>query len=129
MKFVILLGLLVVYFWAFTEAEEYKSQYDDLDVDEILRSKRLLKNYVDCLLDKGRCPPPAQELKEHLDDALKTECKKCSEKQKKVGTKVINFMIENHPDMFHLLEARYDPEGVYMAKWKEMKKNTDETKA
>ncbi|XP_044744716.1 ejaculatory bulb-specific protein 3-like [Coccinella septempunctata] len=128
MKLVFLLIVLVVYVSVLISGEEYKSQYDDMDVDEILRSKRLLKNYVDCLLDKGGCPPPARELKDHLDDALKTECMKCTEKQKSVGTKVINFMIENQPDLFSTLQEKYDPEGIYMAKWKARKesKKTEE---
>lgn len=46
-------------------ADEYTHKFDDLDVDQILRNDRLLKRYVDCLLDKPnvRCPSAALELK------------------------------------------------------------------
>lgn len=42
---------------------EYTSKYDNVDLDEIIRHKRLLLNYVNCLLDKGHCSPDGQELK------------------------------------------------------------------
>lgn len=43
----------------------YTNRYDNIDVDQILRNDRLLKRYVDCLLEKNnvRCPPEAAELK------------------------------------------------------------------
>lgn len=63
MKIVILATFFVFCVSAFPADEQYKTQYEDMDIDEILHSKRLLKNYVDCLLDKGGCPPPARELK------------------------------------------------------------------
>lgn len=33
------------------------------NVDDVLSNKRLLQNYVNCLLDKGKCGPQAQEIK------------------------------------------------------------------
>jgi hypothetical protein len=43
--------------------EKYTTRYDNINVDDILASDRLLKNYVNCLLDKGRCTPEGAELK------------------------------------------------------------------
>lgn len=43
--------------------EKYTTKYDNVDLKEIIRNKRLLKNYVFCLLDKGKCTPDGQELK------------------------------------------------------------------
>jgi hypothetical protein len=43
--------------------EKYTTKYDNLNVDEILSSDRLVDNYVKCLLDKGRCSPEGTELK------------------------------------------------------------------
>lgn len=41
----------------------YDTKYDNIDLDELLKSDRLRKNYVKCLLNQGPCTPDAQELK------------------------------------------------------------------
>jgi hypothetical protein len=41
----------------------YSSRYDNLDVETLFQSSRLLSNYIDCLLDKRPCPPEGKELK------------------------------------------------------------------
>lgn len=43
--------------------QQYTTKYDNIDVDAILKNDRLLKNYVDCVLDRGRCTKEGQELK------------------------------------------------------------------
>lgn len=45
---------------------KYDSRYDYLDVDAILDSKRLVRNYVECLINQQRCTPEGK--------ALKSEC-------------------------------------------------------
>ncbi|KXJ81670.1 hypothetical protein RP20_CCG017541 [Aedes albopictus] len=41
----------------------YSSRYDNLDIDTILGSSRLVNNYVDCLLSRKPCPPEGKDLK------------------------------------------------------------------
>jgi len=43
--------------------EKYTTKYDNINIDEILASERLLGNYIKCLLDQGRCSPEGTELK------------------------------------------------------------------
>jgi hypothetical protein len=43
--------------------EKYTTKYDNINVDEILESDRLLNNYIRCLLDTGRCSPEGTVLK------------------------------------------------------------------
>jgi hypothetical protein len=43
--------------------EKYTTKYDNVNLDEILDSDRLLNNYVKCLLDTGRCSPDGAVLK------------------------------------------------------------------
>ena len=68
MKAVAVLCLLLVAV-AFSEAarirreEQYTTKYDNIDLDEILNSKRLLTNYFNCLVEKGTCTPDGKELK------------------------------------------------------------------
>lgn len=48
------------------ERKKYTTKYDNVDLDEIIKSDRLLKNYVDCLLEKRPCTPDGLELKSKL---------------------------------------------------------------
>lgn len=41
----------------------YTTKYDNLDIDQVLASKRLVNNYVQCLLDKKPCTAEAAELR------------------------------------------------------------------
>lgn len=43
--------------------EKYTTKYDNIDLEELVKNERLLKSYVDCLMDKGSCSPDGQELK------------------------------------------------------------------
>jgi hypothetical protein len=51
---------------AHPESEKYTTKYDNVDLEEIIKSDRLLKNYVNCLLEKGKCTPDGTELKSEL---------------------------------------------------------------
>lgn len=42
---------------------EYDTKYDNVDLDEIFRSTRLLNNYMNCLKKLGPCTPEGKELK------------------------------------------------------------------
>lgn len=44
-------------------ADKYTTKYDNINLDTILQSDRLLRNYINCLLDKGSCTPDGKELK------------------------------------------------------------------
>jgi hypothetical protein len=46
-------------------------------------------------------------------------CGKCSEKQKDGSGRIIKFLQEKKPEQWNTLLAKYDPEGVYLKKYKE----------
>lgn len=46
----------------------YETKYDDVDIDSILKSERLLSNYVKCLLNEGPCTADAKELKSIINN-------------------------------------------------------------
>uniref|UniRef100_A0A182RC93 Uncharacterized protein n=1 Tax=Anopheles funestus TaxID=62324 RepID=A0A182RC93_ANOFN len=98
-------------------AETYVTKYDNIDLEEIFNSKRLMDNYMNCLKDVGPCTPDGRELKDNLPDALMSDCAKCSEKQRIGSDKVIKFIITNRPDDFAILEQLYDPTGEYRRKY------------
>lgn len=56
--FLILASLMIL-----VTAEKYSRKYDDVDVDKILQSNRILNNYIRCLLDEGPCTAEGRELR------------------------------------------------------------------
>lgn len=93
--------------------EKYTQRFDNVDLDEVLASDRLLRNYYNCIMDLGRCTPDAMELKSVLPEALANNCKKCSDKQRAGAEKVLVFLLKNRKDEWAALEKRYDPTGKY----------------
>lgn len=80
-------------FVAISSCEEtYDVKYDSVDIDEILKSERLLANYINCLMDEGPCTEDGRDLKDTLPDAISTDCSKCTEKQKEGSNKMMHFM-------------------------------------
>uniref|UniRef100_A0A182JTL7 Chemosensory protein 1 n=1 Tax=Anopheles christyi TaxID=43041 RepID=A0A182JTL7_9DIPT len=119
MKLFIVVALALV---GAVAAQKYTSKYDNIDVDEILKSDRLFNNYYKCLLDEGRCTPDGNELKKILPDALQTDCVKCSEKQRSGAIQVINYLIENRRAQWDVLQKKFDPENKYLEKYREQAK-------
>ncbi|XP_049831892.1 ejaculatory bulb-specific protein 3-like [Schistocerca gregaria] len=105
-------------------AAAYTTKYDNIDLDEILANERLLKKYHECLVSDAdsSCTPDGKELKATIPDALVTDCSKCNEKQKEGANKVIRFLIQKRDDLWKPLQAKYDPEGVYIGKHPELLK-------
>lgn len=71
---------IFVIFAVVVQGQKYTTKYDNVNLDEILKSERLLNNYFKCLMETGKCTPDGNELKRTLPDALKTECSKCKSK-------------------------------------------------
>lgn len=65
MKFIITLVVLSVCAVALArpDGEKYTTKYDNFDVDSVINNRRLLENYVNCILDKGKCTKEGAELK------------------------------------------------------------------
>lgn len=111
MKFVIALFALSVSVLA--AEERYTTKYDNVNIDAILANKRLTTNYVNCLLEKGKCSEDGKVLKEVIPDALVTDCRKCNDKQKSSVRKVAVHLLKNRKSDWDALIAKYDPEGKY----------------
>lgn len=63
MKLAFLLLSSFVFCGLVSGTENYSDMYDNLDVDAILSSDRLLNQYIDCILEKGSCTADARSLK------------------------------------------------------------------
>ncbi|CAL1684760.1 unnamed protein product [Lasius platythorax] len=101
--------------------QQYTDKFDNIDIDAILQNDRLLKRYVDCVLDKPnvRCPSEALELKKVLSEALETDCTKCTNRQKELAEKTINYLVINKKNMWDEVMAKYDPEKKYAQKYED----------
>ncbi|XP_047000153.1 ejaculatory bulb-specific protein 3-like [Schistocerca americana] len=97
--------------------KKYTTRYDSIDIDSILKSDRLLRSYMDCLMDRGPCTQEGCLLKAAIPDALQTECSKCSAVQKKQAGRVMAWILENKRNYWDELIAKYDPEGNFRKKY------------
>nr|QEV81553.1 chemosensory protein 10 [Grapholita molesta] len=97
---------------------KYTDKFDIDNIDEVLKSERLLKAYADCLMDRGRCSPDAKGLKVIVPEALENECYKCTEMEKQGAAKVIRNLVNEHPDIWKDLSSKYDPDNIYFRKYK-----------
>uniref|UniRef100_D2SNY4 Chemosensory protein n=1 Tax=Heliothis virescens TaxID=7102 RepID=D2SNY4_HELVI len=120
MKAIFLLCALVVAVHA--RPEQYTAKYDYVDYKEPVANRRLLVAYIKCILDQGKCTPEGTELKSHISDAMKTNCSKCTPKQREGTRYVIAHLIKHEPEYWKQLCDKYDPEGKYASKYeKELK--------
>ncbi|KAJ8928809.1 hypothetical protein NQ314_018575, partial [Rhamnusium bicolor] len=114
MKLAVVLFVVVLCGIAYARPDEkYTTKYDNVDLDEIIKNDRLMRNYVDCLLGTKKCTKDGEELKKVLPEALKTDCVKCSEGQRNGAKKIIRHLIKNKRDWWNELEAKYDSDGTY----------------
>ncbi|XP_065352328.1 ejaculatory bulb-specific protein 3-like [Cloeon dipterum] len=104
-------------------AQTYTDKFDNIDLDQILKSDRLILNYYKCLMGTGSCTADGRELKKNLPDALANDCEKCTAKQKLGTEKVLEHLIEKKADLFADLEKKYDPKGDYRKRYNANKKN------
>ncbi|XP_003491112.1 ejaculatory bulb-specific protein 3 [Bombus impatiens] len=102
--------------------DKYPAKLDNINVDDILNSDRLLANYHKCLIGDGRCTAEGNEIRRILPEALATDCQKCTEKQSENIKKVAFFLITKKPELWDQLMDKYDPEKKYRSKYEEQVK-------
>ncbi|XP_043494765.1 protein sneaky-like [Polistes fuscatus] len=117
--------VLAVIVVTLADEPKYTTKFDNIDVQEILHNDRLLNNYVNCLLDQGRCTADASELKKSLPDALETDCSKCSPKQREFAEEAMKFLSHNKKEIWEKLLAKYDPDKKYRNKFVDQAKEAD----
>ncbi|KAJ8960202.1 hypothetical protein NQ318_003926 [Aromia moschata] len=115
----VVLLLTVIFAVGVLSDQEYTNRYDTINLESIVQNDRLFKNYVNCLLDRGKCTKDAAELKRTIPDALETDCSKCTEKQRAGMRYMVKYLSTNKKDLWNELTEKYDPNGVYRAKYAE----------
>ncbi|XP_063626514.1 formin-1-like [Cydia splendana] len=99
---------------------KYDKRYDYLSVDAILENKRLVRNYVDCLINARPCTPEGKALKKLLPEALRTKCVRCTESQKQTAVKVIKRVKAEYPEDWQKVASRWDPTGDFTRYFEEV---------
>ena len=51
-------------------APEFSTKYDNVNLDEILGNEKLLMNYYNCIMDKGKCTPDGTELRSEFHNTI-----------------------------------------------------------
>ncbi|CAG9795821.1 unnamed protein product [Diatraea saccharalis] len=120
MRVLVLLCVIAVAGVALARPEDkYTDRFDSINIQEILKNRRLLVPYVHCALDKGKCTPEGKELKSHIKEALETRCAKCTEAQVRGTRLVIGHLINHEQEFWHQLTAKYDPAGQYTKRYEQ----------
>ncbi|KAL4715008.1 hypothetical protein ACJJTC_003159 [Scirpophaga incertulas] len=112
MKAAVVLSCLIAMVLA---ADKYNTKYDNFDVETLISNDRLLRAYINCFLEKGRCTPEGSEFKKVLPEAVATTCGKCTEKQKLNIRKVVKAIQQKHPKQWEELVKKNDPTGTHRA--------------
>ena len=110
--FVVLLFTIIAAAWA-RPAELYTDEFDNIDEDAILASKRLVDNYIQCAKTGKKCTPDGKKFRELIPDALKTKCSKCTDTQKRKSRKILQWIVENRPEDFLDIETIFDASHEY----------------
>nr|AHX37220.1 chemosensory protein 6 [Conogethes punctiferalis] len=93
--------------------ETYNTNYDNFDVKQLVENPRVLKNYGKCFLDQGPCTPEGSDFKKTIPEALKTECAKCTPKQRELIRTVVAAFQSKLPEVWAELVQKHDPQGTY----------------
>nr|UYB00858.1 chemosensory protein [Nilaparvata lugens] len=96
--------------------EKSSALLDPKHLDKALTDAKMRDHYVRCFLEKGVCTPAATEIKRILPTALSDNCSKCSQQQKAGSRKVIQYLMDEQPEMWKQVSTKYDPKGLHK-KW------------
>ncbi|XP_077282560.1 ejaculatory bulb-specific protein 3-like [Temnothorax americanus] len=79
--------------------EKYSGRYDDIDLNEILSNEKLRIQYYNCFMDTAPCKTAdAKFFKGVIGEAMQTQCRRCTEKQKVLLDHMADWYTTNKPD-------------------------------
>lgn len=122
-------ALLVACFIALASSQAVKPlSLETIDLENTLKNDKLVRRYIDCVLDKGRCDTNGKDLKgkrscttvttirlrnviplhaEMLPRVLNQNCSGCTPKQRENADRIIDFMKKNHAGEWTQINAKY----------------------
>ncbi|EFX63705.1 hypothetical protein DAPPUDRAFT_267893 [Daphnia pulex] len=99
--------LVVLASLAATVSAQASMALENVDVDNVLKNEKLVKRYIDCTLERGRCEQNGRDLKVMIPRVLNEGCSGCTPKQVENSNRIINFMKTNHPGDWAAIETKY----------------------
>nr|CAI5821712.1 unnamed protein product [Callosobruchus analis] len=84
---VFMLLLVVFIVSCLCEESKYTTKYDNIDIDRILSNRRILTNYVKCILDQGPCTPDGREFRSEISQMHCKQVAKSAQKPRKKSSK------------------------------------------
>ncbi|CAG9860085.1 unnamed protein product [Phyllotreta striolata] len=100
-----------------TVLEENVKLLNSIDLDSVLKNKRILKNYIDCVIGTKPCTKEGSALKESWKDGLDKGCEECSEEEQRKVNKIVKHIYVNEPDWYKLLINNFDKDGKYQERY------------
>ncbi|KYQ48779.1 Putative odorant-binding protein A10 [Trachymyrmex zeteki] len=83
----------------FAEKELYSDRYDDINIQEILANEKLRMQYYNCFLGIAPCrTADAKFFAGVIGEAIRTQCSKCTEKQKNLFDILVDWYTKNKPE-------------------------------
>ncbi|XP_012218566.1 ejaculatory bulb-specific protein 3 [Linepithema humile] len=105
LSYIVLIGIALACVVA--EEELYSNQYDDIDIKAIFENEKLRQQYYNCFMEIAPCKTaPLKFYKEIFPEAFQTQCKKCTEKQKKHMEYIIDWYTTNKPNDWNALVTK-----------------------
>ncbi|XP_059487412.1 uncharacterized protein LOC132203567 [Neocloeon triangulifer] len=95
----------------------FPSRLDNIDMDRILTNRRLVHNYVGCMVNQKPCTAEGKEFKRSLPDVLLTECSKCSVQMQRNIEHMVHVLQKEYPLEWKQLVKHYDPDGSYRKRY------------
>ncbi|GBP07825.1 Putative odorant-binding protein A10 [Eumeta japonica] len=103
----------------------YDPKYDSFNIDEVAGNPRLLRNYGNCFLDKGPCTAEGSVFKGLIDEALRTDCGKCTPVQRKSIRTAVRAFRKDLPELWEEIVKKYDAKGEYRASFQKFLEASD----
>nr|QIJ45722.1 chemosensory protein [Glyphodes pyloalis] len=100
-----------------TQQKFYDSKYDYFDIDSLVQNPRLLRNYMDCFLDKGPCTPIGRVFKIALPEVIATSCSKCTPAQRSFAKRTFGAFRRDLPELNEELKKHLDPGNKHFDKF------------
>ncbi|KAF4524960.1 hypothetical protein B566_EDAN014477 [Ephemera danica] len=95
----------------------FSARFDNVDVHRILSNRRLMRNYIGCVLGNKPCTAEVKEFRRALPDVLLTECAKCSERMKNNIMMMVRGLQRDYPREWEQLIKIYDPDGSHRRRY------------
>ncbi|XP_018358864.1 PREDICTED: ejaculatory bulb-specific protein 3-like [Trachymyrmex cornetzi] len=89
------------------EEKLYSDEFDNIDIQTVFNNKGLIEDYYNCFMEIGPCKTPQQRFFTGIfSEAFQTKCKKCTEKQKIIIEKGIEWFQKNEPEKWDRIVAK-----------------------